>query len=130
MTNKSYLPEVIICGYERGGTTLISEWLRRSGFSSYFEIGCLLCKKSSSFPKLDPYFAQLTKDIKRHGYENNNIDCSTYESIYKSIFSDLKCKRLYRLRSSRSATQHRLLSVKNTRYEGVQNVKNVKNLES
>lgn len=94
MTNKSYLPEVIICGYERGGTTLISDWLRRSGFSSYFEIGCLLCKKSSSFPKLDPYFAQLTKDIKRHGYENNNIDCSTYESIYKSIFSDLKASGL------------------------------------
>ena len=34
----------------KGGTTLLSDWVRRSGFFSYFEIGCLLCEEASSFP--------------------------------------------------------------------------------
>ena len=94
MADKTYLPQVIVCGFERGGTTLLSDWLRRSGFFSYFEIGCLLCEEASSFPKLDPYFEQLKKDISKQGYDETKINSSSYESIYKSIFSDITTSNL------------------------------------
>ena len=90
MADKTYLPQIIVCGFERGGTTLLSDWLRRSGFFSYFEIGCLLCEEASSFPNLDPYFEQLKKDISKQGYDDTKINSSSYESIYKSIFSEIR----------------------------------------
>lgn len=53
------LPSILLCGYERGGTTLLSEILRANGYESGFECGVLLADKPSDFVKIEPYFNML-----------------------------------------------------------------------
>ena len=46
----------VICGYEKSGTTLLNEILRRHpNLDSGFECGFLLCDSPRDFPKLQPY---------------------------------------------------------------------------
>ncbi len=55
VTNKTSIA-AIICGYERGGTTLISEILRQyPNLYSGFECGLLLAEKMPEFLSLEPY---------------------------------------------------------------------------
>lgn len=51
--------EYIIAGYERGGTTLLSDIFRANGFESGFECGVLLTKSPSEMQKLQPYWDML-----------------------------------------------------------------------
>lgn len=53
------LPSILLCGYARGGTTLLSEILRANGYESGFECGVLLADKPSDFAKIEPYFNML-----------------------------------------------------------------------
>lgn len=55
MFRKSFL-KAIVCGYERGGTTLISQLLRQHpNLYSGFECGFLLVDKISDFLSFEPY---------------------------------------------------------------------------
>ena len=53
------LPEVVLCGYERGGTTLLSQIFRENGFASGFEVGVLMCASPAEFPSFKPYCDML-----------------------------------------------------------------------
>ena len=53
------LPEIILCGYERGGTTLLSQIFRENGFVSGFEVGVLMCDSPAAFPSFQPYAGML-----------------------------------------------------------------------
>jgi len=50
---------VVLCGYERGGTTLLSEILAQNGYQSGFECGVLLCNTPRDFKNLKPYFDEF-----------------------------------------------------------------------
>jgi hypothetical protein len=51
--------EYILAGYERGGTTLLSDLFRANGFESGFECGILLAEQPSRMPKMQPYWDML-----------------------------------------------------------------------
>tara|TARA_B100000886_G_scaffold45430_1_gene27899 strand:+ start:615 stop:1637 length:1023 start_codon:yes stop_codon:yes gene_type:complete len=87
-----YLPSVIIGGYERGGTTLLSDWLRSSDYFSYFEIGVLLHEDPISFEKDDIYFKNFKTELENKGL-NLDISFKSFESFYRSIFFDSQNKR-------------------------------------
>ena len=84
-TKNDLLPKLIICGYERGGTTLLSDWVRSAGYFSYFEIGVLLFSNSNNFSKErnNPYIKMVKKSLIN---DDINIDFTSHESIYNSIF--------------------------------------------
>ena len=91
-SKNKYLPSIIIGGYERGGTTFLSDWLRSSGYFSYFEIGILLHEDPISFEKDDIYFKNFKTELERKGL-NIDISFKSFESFYRSIFSDSQNKR-------------------------------------
>ncbi|MCH8474840.1 MAG: glycosyltransferase [Opitutales bacterium] len=47
--------EFIVAGFERGGTTLVSDILRANGYESGFECGVLLAPSPREFGKIKPY---------------------------------------------------------------------------
>ncbi|MBD3756405.1 MAG: sulfotransferase [Gammaproteobacteria bacterium] len=51
--------DYILAGYERGGTTLLSEVFRANGFESGFECGVLLGQRPADFPEIAPYWDML-----------------------------------------------------------------------
>lgn len=51
--------DVILCGYERGGTTLLSEIFRANGYESGFECGVLLAPSPQQFSNVKPYWDML-----------------------------------------------------------------------
>lgn len=51
--------DLIIGGYERGGTTLLSEIFRANGFESGFECGVLLADQPAKMPETGPYWEML-----------------------------------------------------------------------
>ena len=53
------LPEIILCGYERGGTTMLSELFRSNNYESGFECGVLMCKQPYDFVNYQPYFNKI-----------------------------------------------------------------------
>lgn len=53
------VPKLILCGYERGGTTLLSEIFRANGYESGFECGALLAASPQEFRRLQPYWDML-----------------------------------------------------------------------
>ena len=53
------LPSIILCGYERGGTTLLSQIFRENGYVSGFEVGVLLCESPKHFLNFKPYVDML-----------------------------------------------------------------------
>lgn len=60
MIDPFYLPELVVCGYEQGGTTLVSEILRNNGWESGFECGVLMCRRPADFPDFQPYFRRVS----------------------------------------------------------------------
>lgn len=53
------VPHVLLCGYERGGTTLLSDIFRANGYASGFECGVLLAASPQDFRTLKPYWDML-----------------------------------------------------------------------
>lgn len=54
------LPNILLCGYERGGTTLLSDIFRSNGYESGFECGVLMCDSPSEFSNYQPYMDMLS----------------------------------------------------------------------
>lgn len=72
------LPEIILCGYERGGTTVLSELFRSNKYESGFECGVLMCKQPYDFIDCKPYVDMLSP-----GW---GIDPSLIKSVCKGSF--------------------------------------------
>lgn len=51
--------DYILAGYERGGTTLLSEIFRANGFESGFECGVLMAEAPHNMPEIQPYWDML-----------------------------------------------------------------------
>lgn len=94
------LPEVILCGFERGGTTVLSEWLRKAGYFSYFEMGPLLFSDLKNFKKNNPYIKILETELKNiarltNEKEIRKIDFSNYETVYNSLFQNIDSSKFF-----------------------------------
>ena len=87
----NFLPKAIIGGYERGGTTFLSEWLRSAGYSSFFEIGVLLYKNPHLFSNDNIYHRNLQKYLKQKGCKVN-LNYGEIEDFYSSIFHQIQNK--------------------------------------
>ena len=87
----NFLPKAIIGGYERGGTTFLSDWLRSAGYSSFFEIGVLLYKNPHSFSNDNIYHRNLQNDLKQKGCKVN-LNYGEIEDFYSSIFHQIQNK--------------------------------------
>ncbi len=77
----------IICGFERGGTTLISEILRQHpGLDSGFEGGFLLGEKPSDFLSIQPYCNMLKISWGINHHEMNYIcQAENWLEVYKRL---------------------------------------------
>ena len=85
---KQKLPKIILCGYERGGTTLLSEIFRNNGYQSGFECGVLLAQSPCEFKEVRPFYERILNDwqISKHQLEyaiNGN-----FEHFYDSLISN------------------------------------------
>lgn len=91
--SNSNLPEILLCGYERGGTTLLSDIFRSNGYESGFECGALLCSSPKKFKEFKPYI-----DLLYTGWDvtpqqmtphfNNGFD-SFYSNLVSEAFPDM-----------------------------------------
>lgn len=90
MTNR--FPEFILAGYERGGTTLLSELFRANGYESGFETGVLLAPSPSAFSRLQPYWDMLLGGWKiDHGTRKLAIEGDIrhfYSTLISAAFPD------------------------------------------
>lgn len=78
-------PKVIISGFEEGGTTLLAEILKTSGYESYFEIGVLLAdspKIYRSDQKFKDHYEILEADIFLNA---NSAALATAPKMYEGI---------------------------------------------
>ena len=82
------LPSILLCGYERGGTTLLSEIFRRNGYQSGFEVGVLMCDTPSSFHNYQPYNQNLLSSWKIQKHVLSKIcDTQDFADFYHNLFS-------------------------------------------
>lgn len=94
MTEDKRLPSILLCGYERGGTTLLSQIFRENGFVGGFEVGVLLCKSPRDFLSYKPYV-----DMLRPGWKLGNritldeLCSSDFEHFYHGLISTAFPKR-------------------------------------
>ncbi len=77
----------LVCGYERGGTTLLSEILRQHPeLDSGFECGFLLVEKISDFPLLEPYSTIVKRSWKLTDNSLNQIcQADSCFDVYKRL---------------------------------------------
>ena len=89
------LPEIILCGYERGGTTLLSEIFRNNGYQSGFECGVLLAQSPCEFKEVHPFYERILNDWKISKHELEYATNGNFEHFYDSIISSspLTCQR-------------------------------------
>ncbi|SEQ01856.1 Sulfotransferase family protein [Amphritea atlantica] len=97
--NKNY-PSVILCGYERGGTTLLSEIFRSNGYESGFECGVLMCEKPSHFIDFKPYSNMIKSGWKLEFEINSYIPKNDsfvdfYHNILKGSGLDKKANKFF-----------------------------------
>ena len=70
----------LVCGFERGGTTALSEVLRQvPGVEAGFEGGFLLAGDPGSFPAVEPYYGMALRgasyrEILAHYYRGARIE--------------------------------------------------------
>lgn len=77
--------EVLVCGYERGGTTLLSEILRNNEYESGFECGVLLCETPRSFPTLQPYWDMLLKGWGINESQRQSLLTDSFQEFYQRL---------------------------------------------
>lgn len=77
--------KAIVCGYEKSGTTLINEILRRHpDLDSGFECGFLLGDSPRDFPKIQPYFSFFKSTWELTSDDMNYIcDTDQWEECYR-----------------------------------------------
>ncbi|MDT9188906.1 MAG: sulfotransferase [Limnospira sp. PMC 894.15] len=74
----NYPLAAILCGFERGGTTLVSEILRQHPLlDSGFECGFLLGKELNEFPSIQPYCNMLKTGWRVNDSDLNNYICKS-----------------------------------------------------
>ncbi|WP_454268228.1 sulfotransferase [Roseovarius sp. MBR-51] len=85
-------PDFIIAGYERGGTTLLSELFRANGYESGLECGVLMAHAPAEFPQIQPYWNNMPKDWNLSAetfYDAISGDVATfYDRIFSAAFPD------------------------------------------
>ncbi|WP_417726000.1 sulfotransferase [Roseovarius sp.] len=80
-------PDFILAGYERGGTTLLSELFRANGYESGFECGVLMARTPPEFPKIQPYWDNMTKYWPLSAESLNEAVQGDFAAFYNSVFS-------------------------------------------
>lgn len=75
----------IISGYERGGTTLLSEIFRANGFESGFECGVLMARKPKEMYKIEPYWTMLLKGWGISEETRREAASGDFAHFYKTI---------------------------------------------
>lgn len=86
--------DFILGGYERGGTTLLSELFRANGFESGFECGVLMVDEPRSMPSLQPYWDLLPEGwdiddaVRQHAIQGDFQHF--YETLCKEAFPEHK----------------------------------------
>lgn len=82
------LPSILLCGYERGGTTLLSQIFRENGYVGGFEVGALMCDTPKAFLSYKPYC-----DMLRPGWKLGNritlkeLCSADFEHFYHGLVS-------------------------------------------
>lgn len=93
MANK-YYPKVLLCGYERGGTTLLSEIFRNNGYESGFECGVLMCDSPSQFHEFMPYARMIKAGWKLKKPVKAYVPMSDrFEDFYHNIITAANLER-------------------------------------
>lgn len=81
-------PSVLLCGFERGGTTLLSEIFRNNGYESGFECGVLMCDKPSDFSRYMPYANMIQRGWRLDRPIENYIPTSdSFLDFYHNIIT-------------------------------------------
>lgn len=86
-TERKLLPGIVLCGYERGGTTLIAEVFRANGYKSGFECGVLMCDCPANFLNYKPYIDMLADGWGIEPHEIAGICNGTFEDFYERLIS-------------------------------------------
>jgi hypothetical protein len=86
MIDPFYLPELVVCGYEQGGTTLVSEILRNNGWESGFECGVLMCRRPADFPDFQPYFRNVSKGWQIPAAQVRSLAGEDFAHFYAGLF--------------------------------------------
>ena len=81
------LTSLILCGYERGGTTLLGTILNSFNYYSGFEVGVLCCDSPSKFSNFQPYFNNMIYSWKISKEILNNATSGTFQHFYNVILS-------------------------------------------
>jgi SAM-dependent methyltransferase len=77
----------LVCGFERGGTTALSEVLRQApGVEAGFEGGFLLARDPMSFPSVEPYYGMALRGWNL-ALEDMDYVCSApgWEEMYRRL---------------------------------------------
>lgn len=81
------LPEFLLAGYERGGTTLLSELFRANGYESGFEGGVLLGANPAAFPTLGDLWKHIPVGWGVSPQVRAEAIKGDFESFYDTLFS-------------------------------------------
>jgi hypothetical protein len=81
MANIDYL----LAGYERGGTTLLSEIFRANGYESGFECGVLMAEAPRNMPEIKPYWDMLLPWWKISEETRNEAITGNFKHFYDTL---------------------------------------------
>lgn len=90
--NRGVLPDFLVCGLEHSGTTLVSDLFREHpSCDSGFECGVLLCNTPKEFPKLNPFYKNMSAGWKISPADLEH-SCSTddFSIFYERLFRKSK----------------------------------------
>lgn len=85
MVNAMQAVDFLLAGYERGGTTLLSELFRANGYESGFECGVLLGNSPADMKKLQPYWEMLPKGWNISENTLNEAIKGDFQHFYQTI---------------------------------------------
>lgn len=79
-------PDFILAGYERGGTTLLSEIFRSNGYESGFECGVLMGETPKDLRKAKPYWDMLLPGWKISPKQRRHATSGDFEQFYDRLY--------------------------------------------
>jgi hypothetical protein len=81
------LPRILLCGYERGGTTLLSDIFRSNGYESGFECGVLMCETPTDFLSYKPYIDMIPQGWGVSSKEAQGLCVGDFKQFYNGLFN-------------------------------------------